>query len=346
MSRFISIRGTTLIPHVLHTLPFRIPANNNTPAVRRRILSQWRAQAPETDSDIFSRPGDTDAPRLEHLEEACRPLMTWRRLREAAESDGLGTTWMSAHEALEPANDNETAHRAMPQRDLDLTEDTAEALVRRLGNYEVDEKQDAILRRDEAGEPYVAERRSRLMLVGHEDGEFERHPGTKFRAKPRSRRKLEALGAVSRCGNAYFSGPGHRVDGFDEGTLCYLDGERRLRKVEVGYDLRPLDQKGRGSGKQHNERPPESHAPGTEDIIDARQTLALLQTNRGSLAPWLSPNDVLVLDTAIRAQNFEEVGVAAGYAGDYAKKAGKRLTISGCKSLARGLEEISSKRAA
>lgn len=335
-----------MIPHVLDTLPFRIPANNNTPAVRRRILDHWQTQAPANDSDIFSRPAETAAPRLEHLEEDCKPLMTWRRLRAAAESDGLGTNWMGAHEAPEPANDNQPARRSMPQRDLDLTEDTAEAVVRRLGNYVAEERPETIWRRDESGALYVAEQRSRLMLVGHKDGDFERYPGTKFRAKPRSRRKLEAPGGVAKCGNAYFSGPEHRIDGFDEGTLCYVDRGRRLRKVEEDYDMRALDSVGRGKGKQNNNRPPEIHVPGAEDIIDARQTLALLQTSRGKSGPALSPDNVLVLDVAIRAPNFEDVGLAMGHSGDYAKKAGKRLTISACKALSLGLQEISRKCAA
>lgn len=335
-----------MIPHVLDTLPFRIPANNNTPGVRQRILAHWRTQAPQNDSDIFSRPAETDSPRLEHLEEDCAVLMTWRRLRDAAESDGLGTNWMSGYEAPEPANDNQPAAGLMPQRDFDLTEDTADALIRRLGNYEAEEKREAVLRRDESGELYVAERRYRLMLVGHADGEFERRPGTKFRAKPCSRQKLEAPGAVARCGNAYFSGPEHRIDGFDEGTLCYVDSARRFRRVEEDYDLRPLDSEGRGAGKQNNHRPPESHVPGTEDIIDARQTLELLQMSRGKSGPLLSPEHVSVLDAAIRARSFEEIGTAAGYTGDYTRKAGKRLTISACVSLKRGLQEISRKRAA
>lgn len=339
-------QGKPLIPHVLDTLPFRIPANNNTPTVRQRILAHWRAQAPENDSEIFSRPAETVAPRLAHLEEDCKPLVTWRRLRDASESDGLGTNWMSAHELPEPANDNQPAARSVPQRDFDLTEDTADALLRRLGSYVAEEKQEAVLRRDETGELYIAERRARLMLVGHADGEFQRYPGTKFRAKPRSRRKLEAPGAVARCGNAYFSGPEHRIDGFDEGTLCFVDSKRRFRRVEEDYDMRPLDSEGRGDGKQNNHRPPENQVPDTEDIIDARQTLALLQASRGKSGPLLTPDNVLVLDTAIRAQNFNDVGLAAGHTGDYAKKAGKRLTIAACKSLARGLQEILGKCAA
>ncbi|WP_156407060.1 hypothetical protein [Bosea sp. Root670] len=253
---------------------------------------------------------------------------------------------MATHEAPEPANDNQPASRTMPQRDFDITEDTAEALVRRLGSYVAEEKPEAVLRRDESGELYVAERRSRTMLVGQADGEFERYPDTKFRAKPRSRRKLEAPGAVARCGGAYFSGPAHRVDGFDEGTLCFVDGGGRFRKVEEGYDLRPLDGKGRGNGKQNNHRPPESYVPGTEDIVDAQQTLALLQTAQGKSGPLLTMDHVKVLDIAIRAKNFEDVGLGMGHTGEYARKAGKRLTIAACKSLAHGLQEISMKRAA
>ncbi len=335
-----------MIPHVLHTLPFRIPANDNSPAVRQRILNRWREHAPKNDSDIFSRSAETDSPRLEHLEEECAVLMTWRRLRDASESDGLGTSWMAAYEAPEPANDNQPAARLMPQRDFDITEDTAEALVRRLGSYVAEEKPEVVLRRDESGELYVAERRSRLMLVGHADGEFERYAGTKFRAKPRSRRKMEAPGGVARCGSAYFSGPAHRVDGFDEGTLCYVDSSRRFRKVEEDYDLRPLASERRGAGKQNCNRPAENYVPGTEDIFDARQTLALLQTGHGKSGPLLTMDHVKVLDIAIRARNFEEVGLAMGHADDYARKAGKRLTIAACKSLARGLQEISEKRAA
>lgn len=275
--------------------------------------------------------------------------MTWRRLRDAAERDGLGTNWMSVHEPLDADNDNDDeapARRFMPQRDLDLADDTAEAMVRRLGNFVAEEKPETILRRDGAGELYVAEQRTRLMLVGHVDGEFERYPNTKFLAKPRSRRKLEAPGAVSRCGNAHFTGPEHRVDGLAEGTLCFRDSQRRLRPVDVDYDLRGLDSEGRGAGKQNNERPPENRVPDTEEIVDARQTLALLQCRFGKRDPLLTPDHVKVLDVAIRAQNFEEVGLAMGYAGDYARKAGRRLTISSCKALARGLKEISMKHAA
>lgn len=329
-----------MIPHVLDTLPFRIPANSNIPAARRRILEQWHSQAPENDSDIFCRQADTEKPRLEHLEEDCKLLKTWRNLRSDAESDGLGTNWMSVHEPLAADNDDEApAHRPLPLRDLDLTEDTAEALVRRLGNYVAEERPETILRRDEDDELYVAEQRTRLMLVGNADGEFERYAGTRFRAKPRSRKKLEAPGAVSRCGTAHFTGRDHRVDGLTEGTLCFRDSQRRLRPVDVDYDLRPLGNEERQAGKQNNERPPETRIPDTEDIVDARQKLVRLQA-------FLTPETVLVLDTAIRAQNFDEVGAAAGYSGDYAKKAGKRLTIAACKSLDLGLREISTKRVA
>lgn len=329
-----------MIPHVLDTLPFRVPANSNIPAVRRRILERWHSQAPENDSDIFCRQADIETPRLEHLEEDCKLLKTWRHLHSDAESDGLGTNWMSVHEPLSADNDDEaSADRPLPLRDLDLTEDTAEAVIRRLGNYTAEERPETILRRDTAGELYVAEQRTRLTLVGNADGEFERYAATRFRAKPRSRKKLEALGAVSRCGAAHFTGPEHRVDGLTEGTLCFRDKQRQLRPVDVDYDLRPLGNEERQAGKQNNERPPENRVPDTEDIVDARQTLVRLQA-------FLASETARVLDTAIRAQNFDEVGTAAGYSGDYAKKAGKRLTIAACKSLAIGLREISSKRAA
>lgn len=328
-----------MISHFISTLPFRVPANDDTPASRRQILEHWREQAPACDSKIFHRRAETDLARLEHLAEELRPLMTWRRLREAAESDGVGTNWMAAYETPVPANDDAPPSRPLPQLDLKPQKETPRALVARLGDFVAEERPETILRRDEDGELYVAEQRTRLVLAGNTDGKWERHPSTQFRSKPRSRTKWTVPGGVSHCGEAVFSGPDHRRFGHAIGTLGYVDRTHRFVPVAEDYDMRPVDGEGRGSGKQNNNPPPPVPAPDIETIVDARQTLALLLKR-------LVPQTVLVLDTAIRARSFEDVGTAAGYSGEYAKKAGKRVSLASCEALHLAMIDISRKCAA
>lgn len=314
-----------VVSHHLASLPFRVPANDNTPAARRRILEAWRTTAPEKDSAIFHRRAVTTGSRMAGLAAELAGLMEWKRLRENSESDAVGSNWLAAHEA--PSADNDNAPWQAPLVECVIKEDSAEALLRRLGDYETTMREDVFLKRDGDGGFNVTERRTATVITGQGSGEFERYPEKRFRAKPRSRTKLVAPGGLRRCGLAVFSGPEHR--GQDEpptvrvGTLGYLTKVGAFVPLDVDWDY----------VERTSSPPPAAAVADPDAIIDARRRI-------GRLLSMLGERDVLALDTALRAENFAAMGAALGHAGSYAPKAARRALVAACEALAAALEEI------
>lgn len=279
--------------------------------------------APENDRAIFSRRAATAAPRMAGLAAELAGLMVWKRLREDSESDGVGSNWLAAHEA--PSADN--APSQSPLVEFVIKEDSAEALLRRLGDYETAAREDVILRRNVDGGFDIAERRTSVVITGQRSGQFERYPETRFRKKPRSRTKLVAPGGLRRCGLAVFSGPEHR--GKSEpptvrvGTLGYLTRSGAFVRLDAEWD--------------HVERtsstPPAAAVVDPDTVIDARRRI-------GRLLSTLGERDVLALDVALRAENFAAMGAALGHAGSYAPKAARRALLAACEALGAALEEI------
>ncbi len=315
-----------MIPHCLDSLPFRVPANDNNPASRRAILERWGHTAPENDSDIFSRRARSSSPRMAHADLERAALLVWRRLRENSESDGVGSNWLAAHEVPEAENDNDAL---IPLVENELREDNPGALLRRLGDYETEEREEVILRREEDGRFAVAERRPRVCIVGERTGAFERYPETAFRKKPRSRTKLVAPGGIRRCGIAVFAGPEHRKQGVASGTLGYLTTSGTFVPIDVDWE--PVE--------RTSAPPPASSVPDTDSILDAQQRL-------GHLLPVLQAGHVRILDEALRAENFERLGNALGRTGTYASKAGRKALSAACRALIDALESIDKKSAA
>jgi hypothetical protein len=302
-----------------------IAANDNrTPTEHRAAVDAWRETAPENDGNIFGRRATSETPRLAKAAVEFGPLMTWRRLREESESDGVGSSWFAALE-VDAENDNQPP----PLVEHELEEDSAQALLRRLGDYKTVVRYDSVLRPDGKSGFVVAERRERIAIIGEGTGRFERYPDTQFRAKPRSRKKLTAAGGIRRCGIAVFTGPEHRKSGTAMGTLGYLTRSGAFVPLDVDWDC----------VERESSAPPENVIYDIETITDARQRLE-------QAMPGLGETHERTLDFALRAKNFTELGAVLGLTGSYAPKAARRALADACAALQRELNVIELKMAA
>lgn len=296
-----------------------MPVNDNTPPARtpsehRAAVSAWASTAPAFDGSIFGRTAHSKAPRLAALASQLAPLLDWRRLREAAEAGDCGSNWLGAAEPTEPANDNESA---LPLIEHELHEDSAEALIRRLGSFQCHDAEEVRLGRDDRGELFVRDRRTRRIITSAET--IARYEPTRIRTRGRAR--LEAKGALRIVGGVAFAGPeqDHRT-----GTVGYLSRDGAFM---------PLHQEFRYRERSGYAPPPSSPITPTE-AIEARDELHKLML-------VLNERTVVILDAALRAETLSDVGAAIG-----APSSGRRAIIAACKELEAARNALELKAAA
>ena len=273
-----------------------------SPALHRAIVGHWHLRAPANDSEIFprDRPGKGRHPDLADVIPA---LQAWRDL--CSPTEPLSTNWLAS-----ATNDNaadgpfdcyeDEWREAAPAPSIDSEMEMRprpEEMIRAMGDIEI---------------PY-SEQDGPAVVVG---GDMDTHPGCEpaiiggTACAP-----LARLGAL-RFGN----GQTH------ERSLVRREGET-VRTGEVPVPRGALthcgpfkvrDRLSAWHGSVDGRIDPRSALPppSVEDRIDAERLA-------GQLRQGLSDEDVAVLDTALEAQNFADIGALAGHSGRHAQRQGK-----------------------
>ncbi|MDR6955223.1 hypothetical protein J2X65_004602 [Ancylobacter sp. 3268] len=273
-----------------------------TPAEHRAIVDHWRLRAPANDSDILprDRPGKG---RHADLADLAPALRSWRSLCQAAEP--LSTNWM-----LAAANDNASDEpfdcyedewtQAPPPPSIDSAMEMRprpEEIVRAMGDVEV--------AYSEYGGPAVP--------VG---GDVEVHPTAEpavIGGTPCA--PLARLGALRfATGEAYERVLVRREDG------AIKKADRRIPKGALthcgAFPVRDRLTAWRGSAGGAVDPQAMVPPPCMDDRIDAGRLACRVRER-------LSANDVAVLDAALEAQNFADIGRLFGFTGRTARRRGK-----------------------
>ncbi|WP_324134063.1 hypothetical protein [Bosea sp. (in: a-proteobacteria)] len=291
--------------------------NDNTPPARspaehRAAVAAWASTAPEYDGPIFGRTARAVRPKLEHLAEALAPLMTWRRLRETSEAGDVASNWMASADLLGPDNDNAEGG---PSQERAFSEESAEALLARLGEYEAADLPERVLI---LGEVVL---RSRRVITGPADVIARYDPPDDDAHDT----VLNADGPLRLVGSCAFAGPDHS---YPVGTVGII-GRNGFEPFRLTWEYR----------ERSGVAPPPDERCAGADAVDARSEL-------GRLLPLLSYHAVCVLDCALDAANFAAIGAAIGQRGQYARKAGRAALLAACAELAAAEEYLGRKAAA
>lgn len=287
-----------------------------SPALHRAILAHWRERAPANDSDIFPRhrPG-TGKPEFEPLLPA---LKTWRQLCEPAQP--LSTNWLAA-----AANDNVPDERPDPYEDewrdappppsIDSAIEMRprpEEIMLAVGDVEI--------AHSEHGGPAVA--------VG---GDMELHADSEptiIGGTPCA--PLARLGALRFANGMTYE-------------LALVRGEsgaikRGLQRIPRGAlthcgAFKVRDRHSEWRGAEDGRIDPDLAAPSTslDDRIDAERLASTLRRQLGA-------EDVAVLDAALEAKNFADIGALAGHSGKHAERRGKEMLRCATERLQRLLQ--------
>lgn len=288
-----------------------------SPALHRAIVGHWHLRAPANDSDIIprDRPGKGRHPDLADVVPA---LQAWRDL--CSPSEPHTTNWLAsaanenaAEQPFDAYDDEWRDGPPPPAIDSELEmRPRPEELVRAMGDVEV--------AYSETGGPAV--------VVG---GDMDTHPGCE-----------PAIIGGTACA------PLARL-----GALRFANGgtvERGMVRVEGGVIKRGLLRTTRGAlthcgpfkvrdrhaawrGAEDGKVDPRSALPSIsiDDRIDAERLA-------GRLRQRLSDEDVAVLDTALEAQNFADIGALAGHSGKHAQRQGKMMLRAAAERLQKLLQ--------
>ncbi|GAB4073187.1 hypothetical protein KHC28_15395 [Ancylobacter sonchi] len=279
-------------------------ATVRSPEQHRAVLASWAMRAPVNDSDILprDRPGKGRHADLAGIAPALR---TWRGLCQPVEP--LTTNWMlaaandnAADEPFDCYEDEWTEAPPPPSVDSELEmRPRPEEIMRAMGDVEV--------AYSEYGGPAVP--------VG---GDMDVHPGAApaiVGGAPCA--PLARLGALRFAGGETYE------------TALILDELDRPRRGEIRIPRGALTHCGefpvrdrlaawRGSAGGAVDPQAMVPPPSVDERIDAGRLACRVRQR-------LSADDVAVLDAALEAQNFAEIGRLFGRGGKTAQRRGKRM---------------------
>lgn len=283
-----------------------------TPARYRVALSAWQLNAPKNDSAVQARPAvKSETPRHGDLAKKLKSLLVWRSL-------STGADWTSI-----AANDN-TAPGEPDLIDSDFT------IRPRLGE----------IFRSIKDVEFVERRHARLggggeINVVATGGDIERANVWPSSLRPRR----IAPAAIVRLGKLEFSNGGCEepalvlsARGVEPGAVRIpLGGLTRFGK---GRRCRAGDSFGKPKGANDNNEPvtagfSQSANTGAMDFVDPVADAQEARRVRRAVAPGTA----MLLDFAIRASNFREIGERIGYSGKHAERKGKAALIEACEEL-------------
>ncbi len=284
-----------------------------TPARYRRALSAWSINAPTRDSEVGPRKvRKTEKPRHDDLARKLRALLVWRSLF-------AGSDW-----TVVAANDNRD------EREPELID--SEFNIRpRLGE----------IFRALVDVEFTERRHARLGGGGEIDvvatgGDIERGevwPGS-------VRRRLKAPPpTIVRLGRLEFSNGGK-----EEPALVLVAGKPApgAVRIELGgltrfaVGTRGKARDGFGKPKGANDNTPPATVGGSQaasrGAMNFRDPVADAQEAE-RVRRAVAPGTARLLDLALRAANFREIGEQLGHSGKHAERKGKAALIEACGEL-------------
>jgi len=284
-----------------------------SPARYRVALAAWQRNAPKNDSTLQPRQAVKPvAPRHSNLSEKLRSLLVWRSL-------SAGADWTSI-----AANDNNAPENGPDLIDSDFTiRPRLGEIFRGIKDVEFIERRHAKL--GGGGDVNVVPKGGN---IDHADI----WPGS-----VRPRRKTPP--AIVRLGRLEFSNGGH-----EEPALVLIAGKAEYGAVRIplgglirfgnGRRARAQDGFGLPKGANDNDKPvtvgvSQSGNSGAVDFWDAVADAQEVRRVRRAVAPGTA----MLLDFAIRASNFREIGERIGYSGKHAERKGKAALIEACEEL-------------
>lgn len=310
---------------------YQAPTNPNDTAGRRAILARIDA----ANDNQSTRVEESEIPRHAKHEPELRPLLTWRRLRIAEGKTENPGTWMMTAGAS-----------------FDLPQD-AEASVENLWPIPT------LMRAALDGVDYC-ERSGAIVPYGGKSGSLEYSAGTG---------RLVRIGRLVIADDLRPEAANDDDEPDAEPEVLAVDevldraiyGERWRSNVSTDrtynskvaragsiIGIRHRTKKGKwvtlttprnpdGAYRKRSTEPPEPIVP--DDSADAQDRLA-------ALIAVLSPQMVLVLDAALEAQNFREIGELLGKLGKHAERVGRQALLDACAELQVALAEMQQRLAA
>jgi hypothetical protein len=316
-----------------------------TPSEFRNFYNEWRKTAPPNDSDIIpDKPRSTKAPKLADKLTFLKAMLAWREMQESR--DPLQTNFLQSGTDDEILNDDGTV--TFPERDVECEwEDrpTIKEMTNVLEGVVFKKSFDNVISHSEYGPTKYL--RSRLVPdryapenyepVEHwKDGkkgkrpriEFEQYESMVFNEKGNARRETDKKGylmwAITRLGTLLFS----------DAKSDEKYPRNSLLSWRPGKFGTPINEPGTPNGLSENFFPP----PEIPRLNPLERLIAM--EDAGAANDNLSPEHVMVLDTAMVAQNFTVVGEAFGFRGKTAERHGKRLVLEASKAFSDVLERL------
>lgn len=280
-----------------------------SPARYRIALAAWQRNAPAKDSEVQPRRATkTQTPRHAHLAKKLRSLLTWRAAT-------AGSDW-----TVIAANDNRSDGKP------ELIDST----------YEIRPRLSEIFKAIEDVE-FVERQHARLSGGGELDivavgGDIER--GNVWPGSLRPRRKAPT--AIVRLGSLEISNGGKEEPGLVLVAGRAVPGSVRIPLSGLvrisGHRVR--DRFGKPKGANDNEQPisvgsSQSKSAGALEFCDPLADAQEASRIRRSVKPATAT----LLDFALRASNFREIGQHLGCAGKHAERRGKAALIEACEEL-------------
>jgi len=277
-----------------------------TPEQHRTAVSLWQMSAPANDSDVLPR--DRSGVGKPEFEPLLPALRTWREL--SSPSEPLTTNWLIgagndnvADEPFDPYEDEWKDAPPPPSIDSEMeVRPRPDEMMRSIGDVEI---------------AYGESDKCHAVAVG---GDMDVHPGSDpviIGGMPCA--PLARLGML-RFGNGKTV---ERVLLRTEGNVI-KKGDRRIPRGALTHcgPFPVRDRHASWRGAISEKMDPRSTGPSTsmDDRIDAERLA-------GRLRQQLSADDVAVLDAALEAANFEDIGRLFGRRGKAAERLGKSLLL-------------------
>lgn len=303
-----------------------------TPETYRRAYAAWLANAPSTDGPIFARNARTDNPKSQSLSEKLRALLVWRSITDPEPE--LSTSWMR-HD-VRADNDNFDDDASLPLLDCEYEirpsvpelarawRGTTDAPI----NYRPGIKE----RCDNPQAPTI---RPAVAVGGDIDvGVHKSVPELAASEIDDNKPARSDRAVVTRIGALEFSN-GQQVERCT--VLKFGKAARGEVRMPAGALIRfkgrvPVERYRAAKGASVASEPTVGHGTGSvgsglcPDPLEARDWSEAVRRLVGT-------ETAKVLDLAVRAANFREVGEAHGKRGKHAERFGRAVVEQACARL-------------
>ncbi|TIO04095.1 hypothetical protein [Mesorhizobium sp.] len=295
-----------------------------TPSTYRKAYALWAANAPKHDGKILPREAKTTRARHDKLSGKLKSLMTWKRATEP--DDPLATSWLRYD--LHADNDNNFDEHDEPSPQLlDTVSEIRpnENELRREFEPKVWKKKDVEYHRGVAigGDVEWGTAIGPIHVASETSG--ERAPRRTYRIVKRIRGLEFSNGdQVERCTVLKFDKPVRGEVPMPTGSLVrYRQGKTWRRPSDEFRGAKGEPPEIESTVGMGNNNP--GSLPCPDPIID-REWAA-------DIRKLVGKDTASVLDKALDAANFKEIGIAFGRQGKNAERHGKKLVVDACEKL-------------